>query len=175
MIRKALLGLLFFWAANLARADTGCLTLSATPDTYTAPAGATFTVSTTYTNCSLDTTAIIGGSFGSDESINISQINLLDPFLFIAPGDSVTAAFAEYTWDPNAPAGFVWNPLINAEYAAGFCTGFDCDIVGGGFAFTHFTATVEQPVPEPATLILLSTGVAGIAMKVRRRRTRLRS
>jgi hypothetical protein len=177
LFRTTLLGSLILLAAALGRADTACLDFSATPDTYTAPAGATFTVITTYTNCGTDTTIFIGGGFGSDQSVHISQIEFADPFFILGPGDTATAAFADYTWDPSAPAGFVWNPTINAEYvvAAGICTGFECDFVGGGFAFSDFTATVAQPVPEPATLLLLSTGAAGIFLRVRRRRPRARS
>ena len=145
---------------------------SADPNTYSAPAGGTFTVFTTYTNCGSDTVISIGSSFGSDESVNISGSNFYDPSFFLTPGQSVATAFADYTWDPNAPGGFVWNPNINAVYVVltGVCSGFDCNVVGGGFAFTNFTATVEQPVPEPSTLLLLSTGAAGLLLKARKRR-----
>jgi hypothetical protein len=170
--RPFLLAVLLFAAASTGRADTGCLVFIADPYSYSAPAGGTFTVFTTYTNCGSDTTIFIGDGFGSDQSVNISGSNFYDPSFFLTPGQSIAAAFADYTWDPNAPGGFVWNPNINAVYVVltGVCNGFDCDVVGGGFAWTDFTATVEQPVPEPTTLLLLSTGAIGVLLKARKHR-----
>ncbi len=178
MFRTVLLCALILFLVTVGRADTACLTFSADPASYSAPAGSTFTVYTTYTNCGSDTTIFIGDSFGSDESLYVSSINFLDPSFFLTPGQSVTTGFADYTWDPSAPDGFVWNPNINAFYVVltGVCSGFDCDIVDEGYAVTNFTATVGQPVPEPTTLLFLSTGAAGLLLKARRRRrTRGRS
>jgi hypothetical protein len=170
--RLAVLGAAILFTSSIGLADTPCFDFSANPDSYFAPAGSTFTVSTTYTNSCIDTTIFIGDSFGSDESAYISSINLLDPSFFLAPGDSVTTGFADYTWDASAPDGFVWNPNINAYYyaLAGVCSDFNCSIVDQGYAFTDFTATVGQPVPEPTTLLLLSTGAAGLLLKARKRR-----
>jgi hypothetical protein len=153
--RAVLLGILVLITARVGFADTGCLIFSATPDSYTAPAGSTFTVITTYTNCAADTSIFIGGGFGSDESVYISDISFVDPSFFLAPGDSATASFGFYTFDPSAPPGTQVDLNINADYAV--------------FAFTSFTATVQEPVPEPSSLLLLSTGALGLLLKARKR------
>ena len=172
MRRAVLLVVLIFMTAGVGLADTGCLSFSATPDSYSAPAGSTFIVFTTYTNCDTDTTIWIGGSFGSDQSIYISQIDFADPSFFLGPGESFTTGFGFYTFDPSAPPGTQVNLRIFTAFdvLAGNCSSFDCNFVGSGFASTNFTATVEQPVPEPSTLLLLSTGAAGLLLKARKRR-----
>ena len=42
--------------------------------------------------------------------------------------------------------------------------------VGSGFILNGLAAPVGAPIPEPATMLLLSTGLAGVAARVRRRR-----
>jgi hypothetical protein len=63
-------------------------------------------------------------------------------------------------------AAFAANPDLRLGLAASFS-----GVAGGPeqFFFGSRGAT-QQPIPEPATMLLLGTGLAGIAAKVRRRR-----
>lgn len=50
-------------------------------------------------------------------------------------------------------------------------TSFSTILQPGHFITHTYTFNVSQPVPEPASMLLLGTGVAGLLVKLRRRRT----
>jgi PEP-CTERM motif-containing protein len=91
------------------------------------------------------------GAFGSDEGVSFSQ--------FQVTGGSLASLFDQTNGGGTINFGlFGVSPAFSAS---SFDSDFDSDFAG---------TLAPAEVPEPATLILLGTGLAGIACKLRERR-----
>jgi hypothetical protein len=115
-----------------------------------------------------------GFQFGVGSDLIFSYPILAPLSSFAVPYIAGVQGLYEFTWDPAAPVGFVNNGsfLIGAEL-------WDGDPFAGGqpvqmlpeFSLAYDVSVAPPPtsVPEPSTLFLMSSGIAGVAWLRRRR------
>lgn len=159
-----------------ARADTACVSALFTPDTYAAPPGGVFLTFVTLGNCSEN--YVFFGDTGGNAPWDLLAIDSLDfPGRLLGPGASVTDNFSFDMWQVNAEPGSVWNATAAFSYDIyeGWCDNISvpCVSLGGGVTHATFTAVVSEPpseIPEPATALLLTTGLVGVAARLRKKR-----
>ncbi len=170
-------GLLLFAASGAARADSFTFATDPASGVIAGPPGSTIGWGYTITNNSLtdyvEFSALSAGGF-----LNGTPLLIFD-FPIIAPGATVSVAFDainglglyQLTWDATAPAGFVNSGMF--MLTGDFCTDSACLSMIPNSSLTqsvNYTATVTAPgtVPEPATVLLLATSLAAVALKRKR-------
>jgi hypothetical protein len=127
----------------------------------------------------IDTNDSIWGGFGNPTEIVESISPIDDGFIAIRENASGSAIFAVVYWQSPLPPAFNGRLTYTGRnycYSKPFC--YEDGIYhedGGSYRYDvdSFDTTVFAPVPEPASILMVAAGLAGLAQTVRRRKRKL--
>jgi PEP-CTERM motif-containing protein len=155
-----------------------------TGGTISGPAGSTIGWGYTLTNLDPVNWLLIS-ALNSDPFFFATPDSSIFDYPVLAPSQSLNVAYDptnfmglfQMSWDPSAPAGFTntGSFTLTGQF-------YDADPFGGGSRVgvdqsvasqyaASVSAPVGSPVPEPSTLVLLSTGLVTVVVCCRKRKT----
>lgn len=162
LTHKLLLASLIFVTVGFASAyevEADPISVMLTNPIQTGTPGSTFVFTGSLTNVSSEPISINLASLQLSQSTSVAFLIFSSGIISLSSTESTAVIpLFSVSLDPafNAPS------IINGVFSVGGAP------VGGEFGRQNFTIIVE-PVPEPATLLLLGTGVAGIAIGMQKR------
>jgi len=166
----------------LAAAQAGAVTIAFTGSGTVAGPAQVFPVLNGLTLSSATSNYTVGGQSGwhVDKLFNFNVVTLVGAgtFTFTNGGNSFSGTFTSSKADAAAPADLFYSVsggtgtfagLVGSGTASGITEGNAFGLPAALVTFSETGSFNLTPIPEPATVLLLAVGLAGTALRLRRR------